>query len=74
MFGKRTLVLQIRTNRTKDTWKQAISTASVDKVAAMQDELKAESLASSRLGPPSVLKRGFDNALSARGNPLFIQG
>lgn len=74
MIGKRQFSLQIRTNRTKDTCKQAIGTASVDKVAAAQDERKAGSLSSSRLGPPSVLKRGFDNALGARGNPLFTQG
>jgi hypothetical protein len=70
MVGKRTLVLQIRTNRTKDTWKQAISTASVDKVAAAQDERKAGSSTSSRLGPPSVLVQGSENEPGAHG-PRF---
>lgn len=51
MVDQRKFILQIRTNRTKDTCKQAISTASRDKVAAVQDERKAGSSTSSTLGP-----------------------
>lgn len=73
MIDQRKFILQIRTNRTKDTCKQAISTASVDKVAAAQDERKAGSVTSSRLGPTSVLVQGSGNQSGAHG-PHFQPG
>jgi hypothetical protein len=73
MIDQRKFILQIRTNRTKDTCKQAISTASRDKVAAAQDGRKAGSVTSSRLGPTSVLVQGSENQSGAHG-PHFLPG
>ena len=67
MVDQRKCILQIRTNCPKDTCKQAISTASIDKVAAAPDERKEGSLASSRLGPSLVLVQRSENDPGTRG-------